>query len=238
MSGSTFCISSSGLLCRFNQKRLPDGFSFVRTHHVAEKTTLYDMAIDIAQKHVAVACQDRNVRVYSTASGKLKRCYKGSQGDEGSVLKLGEVEEGDKEAAGPRWSYRPQGRWAECAERGPIKTLPEGDPLDFTPLKPHFGDDPELRSGSLEHLLSEAESSPGDLTEDFQLSQLLWDKETTEGRESPEELCVTETRRCSHPPEAASARFRAQPRVSQSWKDKRLVKGTDVTNSGSKRSSA
>nr|XP_034801281.1 WD repeat-containing protein 62 isoform X8 [Pan paniscus] len=38
-----------------------DGLHFVRTHHVAEKTTLYDMDIDITQKYVAVACQDRNV---------------------------------------------------------------------------------------------------------------------------------------------------------------------------------
>ena len=40
----------------------PEGFGFVRTHHVAEKTTLYDMDIDITQKYVAVACHDRNVR--------------------------------------------------------------------------------------------------------------------------------------------------------------------------------
>ncbi|MEJ1286893.1 hypothetical protein NN561_017906 [Cricetulus griseus] len=40
-----------------------DGLHFVRTHHVAEKTTLYDMDIDITQKYVAVACQDRNVHV-------------------------------------------------------------------------------------------------------------------------------------------------------------------------------
>ncbi|KAL6035093.1 hypothetical protein STEG23_027287, partial [Scotinomys teguina] len=65
-----------------------DGLHFVRTHHVAEKTTLYDMDIDLTQKYVAVACQDRNVRVYNTVSGKQKRCYKGSQGDEGSLLKV------------------------------------------------------------------------------------------------------------------------------------------------------
>ncbi|KAM6223715.1 WD repeat-containing protein 62 [Rhynchocyon petersi] len=65
-----------------------DGLHFFRTHHVAEKTTLYDMDIDITQKYVAVACQDRNVRVYSTVNGKQKRCYKGSQGDEGSLLKV------------------------------------------------------------------------------------------------------------------------------------------------------
>ncbi|PKK17301.1 WD repeat-containing protein 62, partial [Columba livia] len=71
-----------------NAQKLPDGFNFVRTHHVAEKTTLYDMDIDITQKYVAVACQDRNVRVYSTASGKLRCCYKGSHGDDGSLLKV------------------------------------------------------------------------------------------------------------------------------------------------------
>ncbi|KAL0610184.1 WD repeat-containing protein 62, partial [Plecturocebus cupreus] len=69
-------------------QRGSDGLHFVRTHHVAEKTTLYDMDIDITQKYVAVACQDRNVRVYNTVNGKQKKCYKGSQGDEGSLLKV------------------------------------------------------------------------------------------------------------------------------------------------------
>ncbi|XP_060995084.1 WD repeat-containing protein 62 isoform X5 [Dama dama] len=68
--------------------RASDGLHFVRTHHVAEKTTLYDMDIDITQKYVAVACQDRNVRVYNTLNGKQKKCYKGSQGDDGSLLKV------------------------------------------------------------------------------------------------------------------------------------------------------
>ncbi|XP_038623603.1 WD repeat-containing protein 62 [Tachyglossus aculeatus] len=69
-------------------QQVSDSLHFVRTHHVAEKTTLYDMDIDITQKYVAVACQDRNVRVYNTASGKQKKCYKGSQGDDGSLLKV------------------------------------------------------------------------------------------------------------------------------------------------------
>uniref|UniRef100_H0X4Y4 WD repeat-containing protein 62 n=1 Tax=Otolemur garnettii TaxID=30611 RepID=H0X4Y4_OTOGA len=69
-------------------QRASDGLHFVRTHHVAEKTTLYDMDIDITQKYVAVACQDRNVRIYNTVSGKQKKCYRGSQGDEGSLLKV------------------------------------------------------------------------------------------------------------------------------------------------------
>ncbi|XP_010287996.1 PREDICTED: WD repeat-containing protein 62, partial [Phaethon lepturus] len=339
-----------------NAQKLPDGFNFVRMHHVAEKTTLYDMDIDIMQKHAAVACQDRNVRVYSTASGKLKCCYKGSQGDDGSLLKvqldpsgtflatscsdksialinfhsgehvakmfghseivtgmrftydckhlitvsgdscifiwhlgpeitssmkqhllelnllqpkqvepsppallrqetyitvpggtatpgagrasaeegdeasspqtpskedlepppaciltngrlplwakrlLGEVEEGA--VASPPGSYRPRGRWAERAQRGPIKTLPEADPPYFTPLKPHLEGNMELEPSSLEHLLSEAESSPSDLTEDFQLSELFLDEKTNGGPESPdttrtslEELDVLEASR-------------------------------------------
>uniref|UniRef100_A0A8D0F7D2 WD repeat domain 62 n=1 Tax=Strix occidentalis caurina TaxID=311401 RepID=A0A8D0F7D2_STROC len=290
-----------------NAQKLPDGFSFVRMHHVAEKTTLYDMDMDITQRYVAVACQDRNVRVYSTASGKQKCCYKGSQGDDGSLLKvqldpsgtflatscsdktialidfrsgervatmfghseivtgmrftydckhlitvsgdscifiwrlgpkitssmkehlleldplqpkreeegpsvlpssrpetnvpipggtaapeeepqeeqdevsspqtpskedsepppacvltngrlplwakrlLGEAEDGDMAAAGPPRGYRPQGRWAERAEMGPIKTLLESDPPYFTPLK----GDVELGPGSLDRLLGE-----------------------------------------------------------------------------------
>ncbi|XP_030330910.1 WD repeat-containing protein 62, partial [Strigops habroptila] len=81
------CGADKSVYFRQAQKLL-DGFSFTRTHHVAEKTTLYDMDMDRTQEDVAVACQDRNVRVYSTASGKLKRCYKGSQGEDGSLLKV------------------------------------------------------------------------------------------------------------------------------------------------------
>ncbi|KAM6225828.1 WD repeat-containing protein 62 [Porphyrio hochstetteri] len=329
-----------------NAQKLPDSFNFIRTHHVAEKTTLYDMDIDITQKYVAVACQDRNVRVYSTTSGKLKCCYKGSQADGGSLLKvqldpsgtflvtscsdksitlinfhsgecmakmfghseivmgmrftydcrhlitvsgdscifiwrlgpeittsmkqhllelkqlqpkrvkesgaaaqlsqetyitvpggmvspstdrapdeesgdeasspqtpskedlelppacvltngrlpmwakrlLGEVEDEARTIANPCGSYQPQGRWAENAKRGPIKILPEMDPSNFTPIKSHLEDDMELKPSSLEHLLSEVESSFSDLTEDFhvaygrhqlqQVSEFFLDKET------------------------------------------------------------
>ncbi|KAM6395767.1 WD repeat-containing protein 62 [Rhynochetos jubatus] len=346
-------------------RKLPDGFTFVRTHHVAEKTTLYDMDVDITQKYVAVACQDRNVRVYSADSGKLKCCYKGSQSDGGYLLKVqldpsgtflatscsdksislidfrsgecvakmlghselvtgmrftydckrlitvsgdscifvwhlgaqitssmrqrlleldplqpkqarepgapaqlrwdasvttpggpaapaanGAAEEepdeasspqtprkedsqpspaciltngrmplwakrllGDAEAgavASPPGSYRPQGRWAERAERGPIRTLLQPDPPDFTPLRPHPEGDVELRAGSLDHTLSEADSSLGDLAEDPQLSQLFPGEESNAGPESPEmtgpslqELCVPERSR-SVPAEADS----------------------------------
>ncbi|XP_054855250.1 WD repeat-containing protein 62 [Eublepharis macularius] len=81
------CGADKSIYFRSAQK-VADGVHFIRTHHVAEKTTLYDMDIDITQKYVAVACQDRNVRVYNTVSGKQKWCYKGSQGDDGSLLKV------------------------------------------------------------------------------------------------------------------------------------------------------
>ncbi|XP_048357979.1 WD repeat-containing protein 62 isoform X2 [Sphaerodactylus townsendi] len=81
------CGADKSIYFRSAQK-VADGVHFGRTHHVAEKTTLYDMDIDITQKYVVVACQDRNVRIYNTVSGKQKRCYKGTQGDDGSLLKV------------------------------------------------------------------------------------------------------------------------------------------------------
>ncbi|KAM9317614.1 WD repeat-containing protein 62 isoform 2-T2 [Pholidichthys leucotaenia] len=65
-----------------------DSFQFSRSHHVVEKTTLYDMDLDSSRTHVAIACQDRNVRVYNVGTGKLKRCLKGSSSDEGALLKV------------------------------------------------------------------------------------------------------------------------------------------------------
>ncbi|KAG7225929.1 hypothetical protein INR49_018530 [Caranx melampygus] len=64
------------------------GLSFSRSHHVVEKTTLYDMDLDSSRSHVAIACQDRNVRVYNVETGKLKKCLKGSSSDEGALLKV------------------------------------------------------------------------------------------------------------------------------------------------------
>ncbi|XP_076590644.1 WD repeat-containing protein 62 isoform X3 [Chaetodon auriga] len=65
-----------------------EGLSFSRSHHVVEKTTLYDMDLDSSRTHVAIACQDRNVRVYNVDTGKLKKCLKGSSSDEGALLKV------------------------------------------------------------------------------------------------------------------------------------------------------
>ncbi|XP_059187042.1 WD repeat-containing protein 62 [Centropristis striata] len=65
-----------------------DGPAFSRRHHVVEKTMLYDMDLDSSRTHVAIACQDRNVRVYNVETGKLKKCLKGSSSDEGALLKV------------------------------------------------------------------------------------------------------------------------------------------------------
>ncbi|XP_069063712.1 WD repeat-containing protein 62, partial [Pleurodeles waltl] len=71
-----------------NSEQIPEGNNFSRTHHLVEKTTLYDMDTDVTQKYVAVACQDRNVRIYNVRKGKLKTLFKGSQNEDGSLLKV------------------------------------------------------------------------------------------------------------------------------------------------------
>ncbi|XP_029427460.1 WD repeat-containing protein 62-like isoform X2 [Rhinatrema bivittatum] len=69
-------------------EKVLDGVRFSRNHHVVEKTTFYDMDIDVSQMSVAVACQDRNVRLYNVVSGKQERLFKGSPGEDGSLLKV------------------------------------------------------------------------------------------------------------------------------------------------------
>ncbi|KAJ8368713.1 hypothetical protein SKAU_G00087410 [Synaphobranchus kaupii] len=65
-----------------------DGLSFSRSHHIVEKTTLYDMDMDATRTHTAIACQDRNIRVYNVRSGKMKRTFKGTLSDDGTLLKV------------------------------------------------------------------------------------------------------------------------------------------------------
>lgn len=57
-------------------------------HNTAGKTTFYDMEIDHGHKHVLTVCQDRNVRIYSAGTGKQVRAFKGSSGDEGTLIKV------------------------------------------------------------------------------------------------------------------------------------------------------
>uniref|UniRef100_A0A8C5MGN8 WD repeat domain 62 n=1 Tax=Leptobrachium leishanense TaxID=445787 RepID=A0A8C5MGN8_9ANUR len=66
---------------------VPEGITFHRLHHIVEKTTLYDMDVDVSQKTVAVACQDKNIRFYNVLSGKQERALKGSASG-GALLKV------------------------------------------------------------------------------------------------------------------------------------------------------
>ncbi|EFA05055.2 WD repeat-containing protein 62-like Protein [Tribolium castaneum] len=61
---------------------------FTRDHNATGKTTLYDMEVDAGQKHVLTACQDRNVRIYSVNTGKHTKSFKGSTGDDGTLIKV------------------------------------------------------------------------------------------------------------------------------------------------------
>ncbi|XP_070620485.1 WD repeat-containing protein 62 [Erythrolamprus reginae] len=343
------CGADKSIYFRSAQK-VGAGVNFIRSHHVAEKTTLYDMDVDITQKYVAVACQDRNVRIYNTVSGKQKGCYKGAHSDDGSLLKvqfdpsgtflatscsdksisiidfrsgecvakmfghsevitgmkftfdckhlitvsgdscifvwrlspaitacmkqhlrelqqiqeqqevggsvwppqirvdmfergsgrdvvecdleeeeeeeegeeeeeeelalrtpvkndldpapvgilsngklpmwakrlLGEADHSEGSAFHSRVSYQPQGRWAERADKEPIKTIPEADLSYFTPIQNRSvaEDDPEQRS--LDRLVLEAVNSPGNITKDFKTPNLSSDEDTAEELEGSE----------------------------------------------------
>ena len=61
---------------------------FARGHNAAGKTTLYDMEVDCGQKHILTACQDRNIRVYNVANAKHSKTFKGSVGEDGSLIKV------------------------------------------------------------------------------------------------------------------------------------------------------
>uniref|UniRef100_A0A9J8AGY2 WD repeat domain 62 n=1 Tax=Cyprinus carpio carpio TaxID=630221 RepID=A0A9J8AGY2_CYPCA len=69
-------------------EKTSEGLSFSRSHHIVEKSTLYDMDLDATRTHTAIACQDRNIRVYNVQSGKMKKCFKGSLNDDGTLLKV------------------------------------------------------------------------------------------------------------------------------------------------------
>nr|XP_055041501.1 mitogen-activated protein kinase-binding protein 1-like [Misgurnus anguillicaudatus] len=64
------------------------GTEFLQTHHVLLKTTSCDMTVDPNGRYTAVSCQDRSIRVFNISSGKQKRSYKGSERDDGSLLKI------------------------------------------------------------------------------------------------------------------------------------------------------
>ncbi|XP_071354660.1 mitogen-activated protein kinase-binding protein 1 isoform X2 [Trachinotus anak] len=69
-------------------QQVEGGLEFTRTHHVVRKTTLYDMDIEPTRKYAAVGCQDRSIRIFNISNGKQKKLYKGSQGEDGTLIKV------------------------------------------------------------------------------------------------------------------------------------------------------
>ncbi|XP_061195023.1 mitogen-activated protein kinase-binding protein 1-like [Saccostrea echinata] len=63
-------------------------FEISKQQHVVGTNTLYDIDIEPTQKHMATACQDRNIRVYNIETVKQMQCYKGAVGIKGVLLKL------------------------------------------------------------------------------------------------------------------------------------------------------
>ncbi|XP_036874824.2 mitogen-activated protein kinase-binding protein 1 isoform X1 [Manis javanica] len=81
------CGADKSIYFRTAQKS-GDGVQFTRTHHVVRKTTLYDMDVEPSWKYTAIGCQDRNIRIFNISSGKQKKLFKGSQGDDGTLIKV------------------------------------------------------------------------------------------------------------------------------------------------------
>ncbi|KAK3723602.1 hypothetical protein QZH41_019317, partial [Actinostola sp. cb2023] len=80
------CSADKSIIFRSAQKN-PE-LQFMRNTNYVGKTTLYDMVIDSSRGAAAVACQDRNVRVYDSHTGKQTKCYKGAQCDDGTLVKI------------------------------------------------------------------------------------------------------------------------------------------------------
>ncbi|XP_007115387.1 mitogen-activated protein kinase-binding protein 1 isoform X2 [Physeter macrocephalus] len=81
------CGADKSIYFRTAQKS-GDGVQFTRTHHVVRKTTLYDMDVEPSWKYTAIGCQDRNIRIFNISSGKQKKLFKGSQGEDGTLIKV------------------------------------------------------------------------------------------------------------------------------------------------------
>ncbi|TSK58026.1 Mitogen-activated protein kinase-binding protein 1 [Bagarius yarrelli] len=64
------------------------GVKFKRTHHIVRKSTLHDLDVDPTCKCAVVGCQDRSIRVFNISSGKQKKSFKGSQAEDGSLLRV------------------------------------------------------------------------------------------------------------------------------------------------------
>lgn len=142
---------------------------------------------------------------------------------------LGEADGSDGAAPSPRGGYRPQGRWAACAEHGPIKTLPEAEPSCFTPVRSSdLEGDAELEPRNLEQLLLEAgegpeppaglspsprlplwqaDASPGSLVESSRGSELFLEDETQRELDLPDTTEPSLDEPCSQHSTPEASRF-------------------------------
>ncbi|TRZ00658.1 hypothetical protein DNTS_012998 [Danionella cerebrum] len=88
------CGADKSIYFRTAQKT-EEGTTFTRTHHIVRKTTLYDMDIDPSRKYAVIGCQDRSIRIldflemiFNICNGKQKKVYKGSQSEDGTLIKV------------------------------------------------------------------------------------------------------------------------------------------------------
>uniref|UniRef100_A0AAY4BTU6 Mitogen-activated protein kinase binding protein 1 n=1 Tax=Denticeps clupeoides TaxID=299321 RepID=A0AAY4BTU6_9TELE len=81
------CGADKSIYFRTAQKVNAVGL-FTRTHHIVKKTTLYDMDIDPMCKYAAIGCQDRSIGIFNISNGKQKKLYKGSQSEDGTLIKV------------------------------------------------------------------------------------------------------------------------------------------------------
>ncbi|KAG8449439.1 hypothetical protein GDO86_016189 [Hymenochirus boettgeri] len=82
------CGADKSIYFRTADKVGDAAVNFTRTHHIVRKTTLYDMDVDPSLKYAAIGCQDRNIRIFNISSGKQKKLYKGSQSEDGTIIKV------------------------------------------------------------------------------------------------------------------------------------------------------
>ncbi|XP_044127189.1 LOW QUALITY PROTEIN: mitogen-activated protein kinase-binding protein 1 [Bufo gargarizans] len=82
------CGADKSIYFRTAEQTAEGSVHFTRTHHIVRKTTLYDMDVDPSLKYAAIGCQDRNIRIFNISSGKQKKLYKGSQSEDGTLIKV------------------------------------------------------------------------------------------------------------------------------------------------------
>ncbi|XP_050678210.1 mitogen-activated protein kinase-binding protein 1 isoform X3 [Leptidea sinapis] len=82
------CGADKTILFRQLRTTAEGGYLFARGQNVSGRTTLYDMEVDAGGRHVLTACQDRNVRVYSSSNGRHTKTFRGTTAEDGTLIKV------------------------------------------------------------------------------------------------------------------------------------------------------